>query len=463
MSYSNPSSIQGDTDMQSGELVFHTPISSRFQTPLNKNNKRPRKDSPLTEGVPNRLDIVKLKKDIYDSVTKIEKEIINQTQEQETVNMLINKLRIINDNVEKITTSYNVLYARIDESSAEEREEVIIKTIRQTIQDETKWIVQEINGTKGDEIDSMETSSEGEGDKSLKGLIMTLNKEVQEIKQSIGKGTTSENTYANKLKMANVSKPLIPQKKPSILIYPDDDKKEEMNSSKITKDAVMRAIKPSSVGVRVEKVRELKNAGISIELTREEDVMKFQASDIWREIGVTTRVPGKKSPKIAIYNVPVECNDEHIIEELKSQNIQIQDQSIKVIGKMGPRNRDTTTVIIECTPYTRKTLIDKGKLYLEWSVCHIKDHISILQCYKCQEFGHLAQKCTSKTPVCRHCGSEEHDSRNCEEKAKENFKPTCTLCKKFGNLKVEHMASDSKNCEIWKRKYQATLRNIDYD
>lgn len=403
--------------------VDGTPLTSQPTFIPTRGTKRKKVTSPVIQDVPDPLEFHKLQQQANESMLKIQDLICNSDPENTNTQQLeiIAETTNIRNILEHLFIAYNTVYTRV-----------------------------------ASEATSME-------------ILEEINKNVKIIKENVYHGGAPQTTYANiasknlAVKVPGVNKPVIPKAKPSVLIYPDETQKETMNSSLLTKQAVMRAIKPSTMGIRVEKVRDLRNAGICIELANEEDAKKLQAADTLGQIGVTSKLPGKRNPRIAIFNIPSECDTDTILDEICNQVPNTNRYTMRTVGKMGPRNKDTYHAIIECNNDDRKKIIEKGKLYLDWSACPIKDHISILQCFKCQEFGHVAEKCTSNKPTCRFCSSQDHDSKDCPEKTKADFKPQCALCKKFSIPNTEHIASDNKHCEIWKRRYMATLKSIDYE
>lgn len=439
-----------------------TPVSSKPGG--RKAGTKRLRTSPTLEDVLGHRDIIAKEKEMLQAFGKIEKVLtVERVLQQQEAFMIINQITKIKENMNLITSHYKLIYDRINEGyNNEAKKDDLIKAVQVAVREETMKIVKEINGEDEENINHMEINDDTEQprQKGIKHLLEKINTEMKDIKEKIT--GTERKSYASAVKLPGVNKPVVPRNKPTILIYPEEEKKEELTTSKLTKDAVMNFIKPSTIGIQVERVREIRNAGISIELTSGEDANKLQDQEVWKQIGVKTKIPGRKFPKIIIYGVPTEIEENHLAGEIKRQVPDISLNEIRLVGKTGPRNKDTCHVILECSAQSRQALINRGKLYLEWSACTIKDHISILQCYKCQEFGHQANKCTNNT-ACRFCGEENHESRHCQSKNNEDFKPKCTLCKKFGLEKTDHTASDTKNCEIWKKKYLATVNNINYD
>ena len=102
---------------------------------------------------------------------------------------------------------------------------------------------------------------------------------------------------------------------------------------------------------------------------------------------------------------------------------------------------------------TIKNEIDKlGKrIFIGLSACKVIDRYHILQCYKCQQFGH--KKGSSNCPlinsdkeVCLYC-SGNHPSRSCPEKANEDsFK--CNNCLNSKDPSVRSNSTGHKTTSI---------------
>lgn len=441
-----------------------TPVSSK-PGGRNKGGVKRSRTSPTIVDVLGQKEILTKEKEMLQAFGKIEKVLTTErVLQQQEIYMIINQMTKIKENMNLITSDYKLIYDRVNEGyNNEAKQGELINAVQNVVREETIKLVNHLNGEDERNETDMEINDESgqPRQKGIKHLLEKINSEIKDIKEKIT--GTDKKSYANAVKLPGVNKPVVPRNKPTILIYPEENKKEELTTSKLTKDAVMNFMKPSTIGIQVERVREIRNAGISIELSSGEDANKLHDQEVWKQIGVKTKIPGRKCPKVIIYGVPTEIEENHLAGEIKRQIPEINLNDVRLVGKTGPRNKETCHVILECSAQSRQALLNRGKLYLEWSSCIIKDHISILQCYKCQEFGHIAEKCTSSNPNCRFCSSQEHDSKACVEKIKADFKPQCVLCKKFGVQNTDHIASDNKHCEIWKRKYMAILKNIDYE
>ena len=73
------------------------------------------------------------------------------------------------------------------------------------------------------------------------------------------------------------------------------------------------------------------------------------------------------------------------------------------------------------------------QIFIDFSRCHVANRFRIIQCYKCQKFGHMRKNCTSKTEICRFC-SMNHESKNCNHRRN-------TSMYKCGNCGLNHSST----------------------
>ncbi|XP_015365949.1 PREDICTED: uncharacterized protein LOC107163183, partial [Diuraphis noxia] len=166
------------------------------------------------------------------------------------------------------------------------------------------------------------------------------------------------------------------------------------------------------------------------------------------------KITGSKQPRIIIYDVNSQLNEDEIVTGLSDQNpelglTKLETDKITVKNKLGPRDSTTTHWVLEVPASVIPRL--EGKLvFLGLTRCKIKVHQSVPQCFHCQGYRHTAIKCTQELPRCRHCAGM-HDSRQC----KEPQKAVCTNCK------GDHKAS-SATCAHRIRAIKSLLRRTDF-
>ena len=95
-------------------------------------------------------------------------------------------------------------------------------------------------------------------------------------------------------------------------------------------------------------------------------------------------------------------------------------------------------------------LQQKRQIYIDFSRCHISDRFRVIQCYRCQQFGHVSSNCASPSQVCRYC-SECHNSQNCPFKSNPgNYK--CPNCK------MNH-TSNSTKCSVLQSQVEILMKH----
>lgn len=131
-------------------------------------------------------------------------------------------------------------------------------------------------------------------------------------------------------------------------------------------------------------------------------------------------VPQLRRPKLKIVSisredVSVEDSDDDVISEVvRCNNLnRTGDFHLKILKKFENRNK-RMNLIVETDPKTHSLLLKQGRVKIGWSSCYVFNHVSILQCYNCLGFGHLAKDCNSNR-VCSKC-SGGHSYKDCQSK-----------------------------------------------
>ncbi|KMQ83525.1 putative 50 kda protein in type i retrotransposable element r1dm, partial [Lasius niger] len=247
------------------------------------------------------------------------------------------------------------------------------------------------------------------------------------------------------------------QKTTNIVIGPTDNAVGKYTSSQDTKDAVLKAIEPCKVGLKVSRLTKIRNNSIRIE-AREVDLGKLKTSPSLREAGLEVKDEVKLNPRIIIHNIPAELTEDEIKSQLAKQNEEGTEKDIKVVYRypLHP-GKQYSSCVLEVRPETRQKFVSMERVLLGWSACRVADHVKVLQCYKCLSFGHLAKNCTNNAH-CGHC-SENHETRQCNNR---NITPNCFNCKSAKEGNQSHTAFDVNKCSILKRKITAKIRLINY-
>lgn len=101
-----------------------------------------------------------------------------------------------------------------------------------------------------------------------------------------------------------------------------------------------------------------------------------------------------------------------------------------------------------------KVIGEYGKIKIGWVNCRIRKNIKPVKCFRCWQYGHLANKCGNeidRTNVCMKCGELNHKIANCQNEAH------CMLCKEK-NMRYDHIAGSSR-CPVFKVALQMVRNN----
>jgi len=148
------------------------------------------------------------------------------------------------------------------------------------------------------------------------------------------------------------------------------------------------------------------------------------------EWSIKVYVPKSMNSSIGcIYNVPLDITEEEIKDVLKHQNVS-NCVRLTFYNKEKKERQPSTTVKLYFNVPELPVKINLGFRTYKTKVCVPKP----IQCYNCQQFGHMQSNCT-KTKIFYNCG-QQHENKECTA-----VKPKCTNCK------GEH-PSNSKTCPI---------------
>ena len=108
---------------------------------------------------------------------------------------------------------------------------------------------------------------------------------------------------------------------------------------------------------------------------------------------------------------------------------------------------------------------NNNKLYISLNRCNVYDRFHVVQCYHCQEPGHLSKNCPVKkdglASTCFYCAGD-HQSKDCENKGQVR----CVNCSKSSNPEFQkgartHTAA-SRKCPIMQH-YMNNIKNKTVD
>lgn len=267
-------------------------------------------------------------------------------------------------------------------------------------------------------------------------LINRLINEISEMKQPKTIETYSE---------------IAKKKNSEILVV----KPKEKQLSIKTKTDLKEKIDPTKMAIAVENIRDGKEGSIIINCNNTNSKEKIKKT-VEHELGSRYNVvEGKqKNPKIIIRGVEeefIEGNDEMIIESLKEQNeIDVNNESMlnihtkyKQKGKVNKGN-----IILNVDVTLKNKIAQIGKLNIGWRRCVAHEFFTIVRCYKCARYGHIAAKCENNV-TCFNCAGS-HKTSECTSSSSKCINCADTNTRLRKSLQTNHPVTDP-NCPCYQR------------
>ena len=209
----------------------------------------------------------------------------------------------------------------------------------------------------------------------------------------------------------------------------------------------------------IEAVNETKDGHLAVRFTNKRNLEAAREElEKENENVISVSEKGKLKPKIKITNVSKD--DDDVIESIKTKNdwianLIVDEEDLIIKKTEQARNKKKLHYIIKCSPKIRKAIFDHGdKVYTKYENCNIYDSYQPYQCYKCQEFGHSAEKCDNHQ-VCSYCG----DNHNYSDCPKTHMK--CVNCVKK-NLNSDHKSFDRQCCTVYIEEMEKIKNNTDH-
>lgn len=254
-----------------------------------------------------------------------------------------------------------------------------------------------------------------------------------------------------------------PENLSAIAIYPSDKTK----TSDETKALVQTIISPEAFKLQVRGIKKVRNGGVLISTENKGDIDKLRGSHKLASSGLTIEEPSKRRPRIIIIGVPQSLSEKEVLDCIYEQNLSDKvpnytresfAETAKISHKSGKKNPSFTNYIIEVPPTIRRVLVNQGRIFINWTSCHVRDFTIVTRCYNCQLFGHAAKFCRESTPACNHCGESGHTHKECTKKS---TPPVCATCKRF-KRKCDHQTGD-ESCPARKYAEANYINSIDYE
>jgi hypothetical protein len=231
-------------------------------------------------------------------------------------------------------------------------------------------------------------------------------------------------------------------------------------TAEAAKEAILRTVKPSQIGVGFRQFRTIAADKLLIEVDSpaSKDKLCQSAAESLNTLGITLENERRRKPSVRISNIHKDVKPEDLASTLRRQNGLEAKDHIALRTTLRQRNDQLYTAVFAVDGKVRNKFLTSGKVYIEHQSCPVRDHIHVMQCFKCLGFGHTASKCEDHIR-CRHCAGK-HKSAECPKSAD----PTTTRCINCKREKLDDKSHhpDTDKCPIFRRHYNRCVMKCDY-
>lgn len=268
----------------------------------------------------------------------------------------------------------------------------------------------------------------------------------------VHKDTSGEAVNPESLEEKKVVDKQVKKRYSDVILVKPVNNKNNINTRKV----LMENVNPNKLKVNIVKVNEKEGGEIEIlchdKLSKDILLEKINhCSDQITAEHVAHKDKVKRVECVVFRNDNVlPDNDEFITDLINQNNIDHNEINIKIVKRKVIKNGTAEVIILDIDVKTYDWIMVKRneKIYIHWQSVQVKNHVYIIQCFKCQNYGHYAKDCKSTKEYCRFCGGN-HRSSLCKEF---HFK-SCINCedknKRFGcKLNTDHYA-DNRLCPVY--------------
>jgi hypothetical protein len=211
---------------------------------------------------------------------------------------------------------------------------------------------------------------------------------------------------------------------------------------------IRREVNPDASNTKVLSARRTQKGDLLLRIDQNSDKGTFVGAlqNIVKEAAVV-KCRGPRST--------VEIRDlDELTEEQELKNalrgiLQTPDEGRSIL-LLGPNSAGLKMAVVTMEEDEARILLSLGSIKIGFTNCRIRRRVTVLKCYRCQEFGHLSRNCTGedRSKLCYKCGGQGHKKKECQRGAH------CPLCEKAGVAERNHIAGSGK-CSVFRTILEA--------
>ena len=229
-----------------------------------------------------------------------------------------------------------------------------------------------------------------------------------------------------------------------------------------TKIDLAKYINPACLDVNIKKINELNNGNIQIQCENKEEIESLKKEvESKMSNDYTIQSQEKRNPRLKIIGLEQEMEQEELRKVILNQNKYIEDADLKIIVVKKMKIKYMAIVEIDGENFLK--IIEKGMLFINFTICPVFEYYDIHRCYKCTGYNHSSKNCT-KNQVCMKCGISSHEAPQCSTLKENLICPNCNDANLKYNLGyfINHSPFDL-NCQIYQNHVGKNKLQINYN
>lgn len=186
---------------------------------------------------------------------------------------------------------------------------------------------------------------------------------------------------------------------------------------------------------------------------------------------LSAEVARQLRPMVIVKGINKEVPVEQLLSTIKHQNTlltnALDDENHMVLKFIRKNKKEHLyNAVFVIAPHLWNIFRNLNRLNIDHQKVHIEEFIPFIQCYKCMQFGHTRNRCSSALVACSHCGGTDHTYSECAIRH-DLGGLRCFNCKN-NNLRhnahrdTRHSAT-SHTCPIVQTMKMRIMQRIDYN
>lgn len=261
----------------------------------------------------------------------------------------------------------------------------------------------------------------------------------------------------------------LPTSRPALIVSSDKDVQSSAETMQKWRQAInFKNTKYSPAGVRF-----VSNNKIRVEFDtkqqRDETLSKINN----KNAGIKAEPSRVLNPMVVIKGISKDSPPQSLVETIMTQNDYTCDNvdpspqaTITLKFTRNNRNPNLYNAVFMTPPQIFRDMITKGRVNIDHQRVHVEEHIPIMQCFHCLQFGHTKSRCPNETPACSHCAAQTHTFKDCPVK-KDVTKNCCINCtlyfKKHNIAKTPNHSATSNVCPRIAQMKERLCTRITYE